>query len=36
MGVGLLSKAPELNSAFNVAGGPLIAILFEVIALIYV
>jgi hypothetical protein len=33
MGVGLMSNAPELKSAFKFAGGPLIAILFEVIAL---
>jgi hypothetical protein len=36
MGVGLMSNALELKRAFNVAGGPLIAILFEVIALMYV
>jgi hypothetical protein len=36
MGVGLTSNAPELKSDFNVEGGPLIAMLFEVIALMYV
>jgi hypothetical protein len=36
MGVGLMSNAPELKSAFKLEGGPLIAILFEVIALMYV
>lgn len=36
MGVGLMSNAPELKSAFKPEGGPLIAILLEVIALMYV
>jgi hypothetical protein len=36
MGVGLMSNAPELKSAFKLEGGPLIAILLEVIALMYV
>jgi hypothetical protein len=35
MGIGFSSKSTELNNAFNVEGGPLIAMLLEVIALIY-
>jgi hypothetical protein len=36
MGVGLMSKVPESKRAFNVVGGPLTAMLFEVIAVMYV
>jgi hypothetical protein len=36
MGVGLMSKVPDSKRAFKVVGGPLTAMLFEVIALIYV